>query len=546
MNSEGFPPITKTVKQIRNESVELGLKANKKLYFRQLSNDNKENNSKLACILKNINQKNKLNFFKIQKPVIFEVETSLKKKKNVALIATNLSRVQQDFPIYSYSVGRGNNDFVIKEVMSKRKNWQDAEDNLKITTFRWQQTSKDILWDVYNFSSTNVFNHFEFNSELGKKDNLVKNLKWYIDKNGLKVKIFDLVPFTIEFNIQNNQTEMQTQFFRQVMELVGAAESSKELKTEQLFTQKQKKENTSSPSINNNNNIGLNKKMPESICFGGIDKLPGSFVGTKNLWLLKPTCLNRGKGIELVNTFEDFQKTIQKFKEIGSEERIYNKKASFFKKILIQKYCENLLLIDNRKFDIRVWCLVDQNMNIYFCREGYLRMSSFMFNLDKCKDKLIHLTNNAVQKYSDKYSLYEKGNQKSFEELKKYLEVNTKISFESVYSRIKYICALVLKSIVCKLNYNRRKTCFEIFGLDFIVDKEGACWLLEANVNPCLETSSPILEKLIPRMLDDAFKLTIDKIYKCNVDSDRTFPVKGIQNEENIWLNLAEESKNIS
>ena len=38
-------------------------------------------------------------------------------------------------------------------------------------------------------------------------------------------------------------------------------------------------------------------------------------------------------------------------------------------------------------------------------------------------------------------------------------------------------------------------------------------WLIEVNTNPCLEESSALLEMLIPRMIDDAFKLTIDLIF---------------------------------
>jgi len=32
----------------------------------------------------------------------------------------------------------------------------------------------------------------------------------------------------------------------------------------------------------------------------------------------------------------------------------------------------------------------------YKFREGYLRLSSFKFNLDNINDKFVHLTNNAV------------------------------------------------------------------------------------------------------------------------------------------------------
>ena len=68
-------------------------------------------------------------------------------------------------------------------------------------------------------------------------------------------------------------------------------------------------------------------------------------------------------------------------------------------------------------------------------------------------------------------------------------------------------------SVKKQLNRSNRKHCFEIYGYDFMIDENLKTWLIEVNTNPCLELSSPILEEILPRMLDDAFKLTLDKIY---------------------------------
>ena len=83
---------------------------------------------------------------------------------------------------------------------------------------------------------------------------------------------------------------------------------------------------------------------------------------------------------------------------------------------VIQKYIERPLLIRNRKFDIRTWVLVTHEMKVYFFKEGYIRTSSTPYSLeDEAINKVdIHLTNNAVQKYSQKYGQYEDGNQLSF------------------------------------------------------------------------------------------------------------------------------------
>lgn len=65
-----------------------------------------------------------------------------------------------------------------------------------------------------------------------------------------------------------------------------------------------------------------------------------------------------------------------------------------------------------RKFDIRVWVLLDQDHDLYVFKEGYLRTSSSEFKVDlsNVDDQYVHLTNNAVQKFSENYGTFEDGN----------------------------------------------------------------------------------------------------------------------------------------
>ena len=70
------------------------------------------------------------------------------------------------------------------------------------------------------------------------------------------------------------------------------------------------------------------------------------------------------------------------------------------------------------------------------------------------------------------------------------------------------IISLTMESIKNQINPN--KACFELFGYDFLVDSDNETWLIEVNTNPCLEESSPLLGLLIPRMINDALKLTVD------------------------------------
>ena len=89
-------------------------------------------------------------------------------------------------------------------------------------------------------------------------------------------------------------------------------------------------------------------------------------------------------------------------------------------------------------------------------------------------------------------------------------------------------------------------------------------FLIEINTNPGLEESSPLIKMLVPRMLDDALRLTVDKefdtIYNidgievhsndsnCEIIYQSPFPVYGYLNSENIFkficdLTLNEKSK---
>eukprot|EP00798_Chlamydomonas_sp_ICE-L_P002383 gene2383-8691_t len=62
--------------------------------------------------------------------------------------------------------------------------------------------------------------------------------------------------------------------------------------------------------------------------------------GTGSTWIVKPTSLNRGNGIEVFNKHEDIMTHLKSGDRTGSN-------------YLVQKYIDNPLLVNGRKFDIR-------------------------------------------------------------------------------------------------------------------------------------------------------------------------------------------------
>jgi hypothetical protein len=97
------------------------------------------------------------------------------------------------------------------------------------------------------------------------------------------------------------------------------------------------------------------------------EKLPMKHC-INNLWLVKPTNLNQGRGIEIFSEFEPMMAFI-------------NSRGSGTL-CVVQKYIERPLLYKQRKFDIRIWALMTTQNEVYFYRQGYLRTSSSEYTLD--------------------------------------------------------------------------------------------------------------------------------------------------------------------
>ena len=70
-----------------------------------------------------------------------------------------------------------------------------------------------------------------------------------------------------------------------------------------------------------------------------------------------------------------------------------------------------------------------------------------------------------------------------------------------------------IKSVFKVIDPMKRSHSFEILGYDFMLDDDYKVYLIEANTNPCLETTCPILQKVITDVLDSGFRLALDPLF---------------------------------
>ena len=182
-------------------------------------------------------------------------------------------------------------------------------------------------------------------------------------------------------------------------------------------------------------------------------------------------------------------------------------------------YLDRPFLYQGRKFDIRHFVIITNMYGIiraYWYLDGYIRTSSYEFNIDSFEPE-IHLTNDSIQKQYFDYGRYEPHNKISYEDFQRYLDLtygSNKYNFQkSILPSMKEIGKNAVKSVHKKIAPGNQWHNFQIFGLDFMIDKNFKPWLIEINTNPCLDCSCPLLNRIIPYMVEQSLKLTIDVAY---------------------------------
>ncbi|KAL4503006.1 hypothetical protein ABPG72_014235 [Tetrahymena utriculariae] len=518
------------------------------------------------------------------------------KKNNTLLVKVNNSLVIQQTPIFlnpdiklSYSIGIGNNSNLIRKVMQKRQPlWNETSTTLSNYQFRWQPTSQG-----FNFHSSlenpkypKVFNHFEFHKHLSDKSFLLFNVVNYCVKNNIDA--FEFMPISFYFDFNEDTFEKDLQKFSYLFERLNRfsknqnEESKKNIPSDQEIIQICQNEFKDSIDISKaiheqkaQNKLQFQSKTTIEIMEKQIlkqflliqetnflkSRMSENLLSNFNIWVLKPVNMNRGNGITIVQSLKEINSAISVgFKQqshatsdLQPSQKLYfnssvpasparkNKSKPLFFQFILQKYIERPLLFHGRKFDIRIWVLVTYTgkFQYYQSKEGWLRTSGYRYDL-KTINKYIHLTNNAIQKNSEQYGQFENGNSINYATLKKYINaINGKESegiWDKIQQKIRNIIKITLQSTSEKINIFNREKQFELFGYDFMIDSSFKPQLIEVNTNPCIEESSDVLKQILPRLIDDMLRLTIDQFFSRNTNENKSFfPLKGYSNEDLIF-----------
>eukprot|EP00741_Cyanophora_paradoxa_P002096 tig00000551_g2032.t1 len=269
--------------------------------------------------------------------------------------------------------------------------------------------------------------------------------------------------------------------------------------------------------------------------------------GARAIWICKPSNLSRGRGVFLAASPAEIRTDVA---------------------CVVQRYIHRPLLVDGRKFDLRIYVAVTSfdPLRAYLYGEGLARFASEPFDLSNPSNPFVHLTNYSINKrraasrasaggacaedpeawlYGDvepEPDAPEEGAEGGegpappphpepadaerrpdapppiktrLTALLRRLEAGG-VDVQGPEGLMARIRALVVKTLLsgesaihaaCKMSVPFRGNCFELFGFDVLIDETLRPWLLEVNLSPSLACDAPVDLAVKGPMLADLFTL---------------------------------------
>lgn len=232
---------------------------------------------------------------------------------------------------------------------------------------------------------------------------------------------------------------------------------------------------------------------------------------SKHVFIVKPAASCQGRGIYLTRALSEVDQRV----------------AS-----IAQRYIGKPFLIDGLKFDLRIYVLVScvEPLRIWLFDDGLARFATTPYaapSQRNMSDMTTHLTNYAIQKQSANFVFNtggvegsDTGSKRSLTWFKGWLDSHG-YSSRLVFGRIEHMINKALIAAQPHLSRMYRSAaggegasisgshsrCFEVLGLDVLLDSRLRPWLIEVNHSPSFTCDTPLDLDIKTRVIGEAIDL---------------------------------------
>jgi len=229
-------------------------------------------------------------------------------------------------------------------------------------------------------------------------------------------------------------------------------------------------------------------------------------INSSKVLIVKPVSSCEGRGIQLLSNLKSLKPST---------------------KALVQQYISSPLLLNNRKFDVRLYLLISsiRPLRLYLFRDGLIRLAreeyeNIQIDDDQQSEKSdgvindknhIHLTNYALNKFVKNEN--EQKIKLPLSDLQLHIE-SLGHKWNDVWQQIKSMLIIPVLFALPHIQYethlifaNREPPCYQLLGVDVMITDNFKCHLIEVNRNPSMQCDNEIDENCKINLIQDTLNM---------------------------------------
>ncbi|CEG40037.1 tubulin tyrosine ligase [Plasmopara halstedii] len=219
-------------------------------------------------------------------------------------------------------------------------------------------------------------------------------------------------------------------------------------------------------------------------------------------WIMKPSATNKGAEVNLIRDFQKLRSIVNEWTDI--------------REWVVQEYIERPLLLRGRKFHIRAYVLAVGGIKVYVYQHCLVLCALEQYCEADIDNNFSHITNTWLQQSHPDF--VESESVLLLDDIEEILTDQGILDAVNMKTKILADIGLITAEMFDAYKgefsvFQPLPNCFEIYGVDFMVDEKFNVWLLEINPGPDFKQTGDRLHFVIRDLLADTLSVVTSEFF---------------------------------